>query len=63
MATSIRGFFDIIRASEDPWIGAFPLSDGETVWRFTTVPGEGEPGSDTWDRTEDTPRVVVVESG
>jgi len=30
------------------WIGAFRLSDGEPVWRFNTVPGPGEPGSETW---------------
>jgi alcohol dehydrogenase (cytochrome c) len=38
------------------WIGAFRLSDGEPVWRFNTVPGEGEPGFDTWSSTDDTPR-------
>jgi alcohol dehydrogenase (cytochrome c) len=38
------------------WIGAFRLSDGEPVWRFNTVPGEGEPGFDTWESTEDAPR-------
>jgi alcohol dehydrogenase (cytochrome c) len=38
------------------WIGAFRLSDGERVWRFNTVPGEGEPGFDTWSSTDDTPR-------
>jgi alcohol dehydrogenase (cytochrome c) len=38
------------------WIGAFRLSDGEPVWRFNSVPSEGEPGSDTWDSTEDAPR-------
>ena len=35
------------------WIGAFRLSDGE---RFNTVPGEGEPGFDSWESTEDAPR-------
>ena len=30
------------------WIGAFRLSDGEQVWRFNTVPDEGEPGAETW---------------
>ncbi|MEI7970243.1 MAG: PQQ-binding-like beta-propeller repeat protein [Betaproteobacteria bacterium] len=30
------------------WIGAFRLADGEPVWRFNTVPAEGEPGADTW---------------
>jgi alcohol dehydrogenase (cytochrome c) len=38
------------------WIGAFRLSDGEPVWRFNTVPGEGEPGADTWKSTADTPK-------
>ena len=37
------------------WIGAFRLSDGEPVWRFNTVPSEGEPGFDTWNGTEDAP--------
>ena len=30
------------------WVGAFRLSDGEPLWRFRTVPGAGEPGSETW---------------
>ena len=30
------------------WIGAFRLSDGEPVWRFNTVPDDGEPGVETW---------------
>jgi alcohol dehydrogenase (cytochrome c) len=30
------------------WIGAFKLSDGSDVWRFNTVPDDGEPGADTW---------------
>ncbi|HYL19371.1 MAG TPA: PQQ-binding-like beta-propeller repeat protein [Burkholderiales bacterium] len=30
------------------WIGAFSLSDGHPVWKFNTVPGEGEPGVETW---------------
>jgi alcohol dehydrogenase (cytochrome c) len=30
------------------WIGAFRLSTGEPVWKFYTVPAEGEPGSQTW---------------
>ena len=38
------------------WIGAFRLSDGEPVWRFNTIPGEGEPGFDTWSSTDETPR-------
>jgi len=30
------------------WIGAFRLSDGEPLWRFNTVPGDDEPGAQTW---------------
>jgi alcohol dehydrogenase (cytochrome c) len=30
------------------WLGAFKLSNGEEVWRFYSVPKEGEPGSETW---------------
>lgn len=30
------------------WIGAFKLSDGSDVWRFNTVPDDGEPGAETW---------------
>jgi len=30
------------------WVGAFRLSTGEPVWRFNTVPDDGEPGADTW---------------
>ena len=30
------------------WIGAFRLADGKPVWRFSTVPGPGEPGAETW---------------
>lgn len=30
------------------WVGAFRLEDGQQVWRFNTVPDEGEPGADTW---------------
>ena len=30
------------------WVGAFRLEDGEQVWRFHTVPEEGEPGAETW---------------
>ncbi len=33
----VRGFLDAYRAST-----------GERVWRFWTVPGRGEPGSETW---------------
>jgi len=30
------------------WVGAFRLEDGAQVWRFNTVPDEGEPGAETW---------------
>jgi alcohol dehydrogenase (cytochrome c) len=30
------------------WIGAFRLADGQPVWRFNTVPRDGEPGAETW---------------
>jgi alcohol dehydrogenase (cytochrome c) len=30
------------------WIGGFRLANGEPVWRFNTVPDEGEPGAETW---------------
>jgi alcohol dehydrogenase (cytochrome c) len=30
------------------WIGAFRLDSGEPVWRFNTVPDDGEPGAETW---------------
>jgi alcohol dehydrogenase (cytochrome c) len=30
------------------WIGAFRLSDGEQVWKFSIIPQDGEPGADTW---------------
>jgi alcohol dehydrogenase (cytochrome c) len=30
------------------WVGAFRVSDGEQVWRFNIVPGDGEPGANTW---------------
>ena len=34
----IRGFLD-----------AYDPDTGERIWRFYTVPGEGEPGNDTWE--------------
>jgi alcohol dehydrogenase (cytochrome c) len=37
------------------WIGGFRLSNGEPVWRFNTVPEEGEPGAETWSGAEDKP--------
>ena len=30
------------------WLGAFRLQTGEPVWRFKTIPDEGEPGAETW---------------
>src|SRR5262245_7537990 len=30
------------------WIGAFRLVDGESVWRFNTIPNADEPGAETW---------------
>ncbi len=33
----IRGFID-----------AYDVDTGEQVWRFHTIPGEGEPGNETW---------------
>jgi alcohol dehydrogenase (cytochrome c) len=30
------------------WIGAFRVTDGTQVWRFNTVPKQGEPGFETW---------------
>ena len=30
------------------WVGAFRISDGAQVWRFNIVPGDGEPGADSW---------------
>ena len=34
------------------WVGAFRQDNGEPVWRFNTVPDEGEPGADTWGSSE-----------
>jgi alcohol dehydrogenase (cytochrome c) len=34
------------------WVGAFKLSSGEQVWRFNTVPDDGEPGSETWEKAD-----------
>jgi len=34
------------------WIGAFRLVDGQPVWRFNTVPDEGEPGAESWGSTQ-----------
>jgi alcohol dehydrogenase (cytochrome c) len=34
------------------WMGAFKLADGAPVWRFNTVPDDGEPGAETWAKAE-----------
>ncbi len=34
------------------WVGAFKLSNGEPVWQFNTVPDDGEPGSETWEKAD-----------
>ena len=34
------------------WIGAFRLSDGQAVWKFNTIPDDGEPGAETWGSTD-----------
>jgi alcohol dehydrogenase (cytochrome c) len=34
------------------WVGAFRLKDGEAVWRFNTVPDDGEPGAETWEKAD-----------
>lgn len=34
------------------WVGAFRLKDGEPVWRFHTVPEDGEPGAETWEKAD-----------
>ena len=35
------------------WVGAFRLGDGESVWRFKTVPGAREDWEDSWENPED----------
>ncbi len=30
------------------WIAALSLDDGKEIWRTHTIPGEGEPGNETW---------------
>jgi alcohol dehydrogenase (cytochrome c) len=30
------------------WVGAYKLSTGEPLWRFNTIPDDGEPGADSW---------------
>src|SRR5499427_9359136 len=34
------------------WISAFKLETGEPVWRFNTVPDDGEPGAESWGNAE-----------
>jgi alcohol dehydrogenase (cytochrome c) len=34
------------------WIGAFQLKDGKEVWRFNTIPDDGEPGAETWGKAD-----------
>ncbi len=34
------------------WMGAFRLRDGEEVWRFHTIPEDGEPGAETWEKAD-----------
>ncbi|MEW6128166.1 MAG: PQQ-binding-like beta-propeller repeat protein [Acidobacteriota bacterium] len=34
------------------WIGAFRLKDGSEVWRFNTIPDDGEPGAETWGKAD-----------
>ncbi len=34
------------------WIGAFRLKDGQQVWRFNTIPDDGEPGAETWGKAD-----------
>jgi alcohol dehydrogenase (cytochrome c) len=34
------------------WVGAFRLSNGEPVWRFNTVPDDGEPAAETWENAD-----------
>lgn len=30
------------------WVGAFRLRDGEPLWKFHTIPKEGQPGAESW---------------
>ncbi|MFL6212393.1 MAG: PQQ-binding-like beta-propeller repeat protein [Blastocatellia bacterium] len=34
------------------WVGAFKLDSGDPVWRFNTIPDDGEPGSETWGKPD-----------
>jgi alcohol dehydrogenase (cytochrome c) len=38
------------------FIDAYNASTGERVWRFYTIPGKGEPGSETWSNPDHLPR-------
>jgi alcohol dehydrogenase (cytochrome c) len=38
------------------FVDAYDAQAGKRVWRFYTIPGEGEPGSETWARKEELPR-------
>ncbi len=38
------------------FIDAYDAQTGKRVWRFYTIPGEGEPGSETWAKKEELPR-------
>lgn len=37
------------------WVGAFSVEDGASIWRFNTIPQEGEPGFDSWQGRGDLP--------
>jgi alcohol dehydrogenase (cytochrome c) len=30
------------------WVAAYDTKTGDELWRFTAIPGPGEPGNDTW---------------
>jgi alcohol dehydrogenase (cytochrome c) len=34
------------------WVGAFRLKDGQPVWKFNTIPDDGQPGAETWGDTD-----------
>ena len=36
------------RIPDEGFIDAFDPVSGERIWRFNTIPGPGEPGSETW---------------
>jgi alcohol dehydrogenase (cytochrome c) len=37
------------------WVGAFRLADGSPVWRFNTIPKQGEEGYETWQNPKGIP--------